>query len=163
MKAKSAKTTTKKPAVKSKASSKPKPVGKSKPVAKAKVATKPKAQEKKKLSHTLVLLIVQALLDKKVDDLRVLDVSKLSSITDYLVLATGNSDPHLRALRIEVERVLDDQKAKILGVDTTRSSGWTGPTKNATGPCSSAEVIRCSNRCGSSGGTRSTPACSWRC
>ena len=125
MKAKSSKTTTRKPAVKSKAASKPKPVRKAKPVAKATVAAKPKSPEKKKLSHALVLLIVQALLDKKVDDLRVLDVSKLSSITDYLVLATGNSDPHLRALRIEVERVLDDQKAKILGVDTTRSSGWT--------------------------------------
>jgi ribosome-associated protein len=80
---------------------------------------------KKKPSNKLLTLIVQALDDKKAEDLRVLDVSKLSSITDYLVLATGNSEPHLRALRIEVERVLDEQKARILGVDTTRSSGWT--------------------------------------
>ncbi|MEO6992742.1 MAG: ribosome silencing factor [Lacunisphaera sp.] len=79
---------------------------------------------KKKPSNQLLPLIVQALDAKKADDLRVLDVSKLSSITDYLVLATGTSEPHLRALRIEVERVLDEQKAKILGVDTTRSSGW---------------------------------------
>lgn len=84
-----------------------------------------KAASKKKPSNKLLQLIVQALDDKKAEDLRVLDVSKLSSITDYLVLATGNSDPHLRALRIEVERVLDEQKAKILGVDTTRASGWT--------------------------------------
>jgi ribosome-associated protein len=55
----------------------------------------------------------------------VLDVSKASSITDYLVLATGNSEPHLRALRIEIERVLDDEKARILGVDTSKGSGWT--------------------------------------
>ena len=48
----------------------------------------------------------------------------MSSITDYLVLATGNSEPQLRALRIEVERVLDNQKAKIIGVDTTKGSGW---------------------------------------
>ena len=123
MKAKSAKTTTK-PASKKKAVSKTKPVGRAKPAVKTVAAVKPKAA-KTKLSHALVQLIVQALSDKKVDDLRVLDVSKLSSITDYLVLATGNSEPHLRALRIEVERVLDDQKAKILGVDTTRSSGWT--------------------------------------
>jgi ribosome-associated protein len=40
-------------------------------------------------------------------------------------LATGNSEPHLRALRIELERVLDEQKARILGVDTTKGSGWT--------------------------------------
>jgi ribosome-associated protein len=79
---------------------------------------------KKKPSNKLLPLIVQALDAKKAEDLRVLDVSKLSSITDYLVLATGTSEPHLRALRIEVERVLDEQKAKILGIDTTKSSGW---------------------------------------
>ena len=84
--------------------------------------TKPAGR--KKPSNKLLPLIVQALDGKKAEDLRVLDVSKLSSITDYLVLATGTSEPHLRALRIEVERVLDEQKAKILGVDTTKSSGW---------------------------------------
>lgn len=92
---------------------------------KAKSAKKPtKPASKKKPANKLLGLIVQALDDKKAEDLRVLDVGKLSSITDYLILATGNSEPHLRALRIEVERVLDEQKAKILGVDTTKSSGW---------------------------------------
>jgi len=95
----------------------------------AKKTTKPAAKKtpatKKKPANKLLQLIVQALDAKKAEDLRILDVSTLSSITDYLVLATGNSDPHLRALRIEVERVLDEQKAKILGVDTTRTSGWT--------------------------------------
>ena len=80
---------------------------------------------KEKPAEKLLKLIVHALVEKKAEDLRVLDVSGLSSITDYLVLATGNSEPHLRALRIEVERVLDEQQARILGVDTTRGSGWT--------------------------------------
>ena len=84
-----------------------------------------RAPVKAKPSTRLLKLIVAALADKKAEDLRVLDVSKESSITDFLVLATGNSEPHLRALRIEVERVLDAEKAKILGVDTTKGSGWT--------------------------------------
>ena len=73
----------------------------------------------------LLKQIVQALDAKKAEDLRVLDVSRLSSITDYLVLASGTSEPHLRALRIEVERVLDEQQARILAVDTAKGSGWT--------------------------------------
>lgn len=73
----------------------------------------------------LLKQIAQALDAKKAEDLRVLDVSRLSSITDYLVLASGTSEPHLRALRIEVERVLDEQQARILAVDTTKGSGWT--------------------------------------
>jgi ribosome-associated protein len=92
-----------------------------KPAAKPKV----KAASKSKPATRLLKLIVEALRDKKAENLRVLDVGKLSSITDYLVLATGNSDPHLRALRIELERVLDQEKAKILGVDTSQGSGWT--------------------------------------
>src|SRR5258707_15132726 len=80
---------------------------------------------KKTESLALAKLCCQALDEKKAEDLRVLDVSKLSSITDYLVLATGTSEPHLRALRIELEHVLDEQKARILAVDTTKGSGWT--------------------------------------
>ncbi len=86
---------------------------------------KAKPVAKRKPSFKLLQSIVGALEAKKAEDLRVLDVSKLSSITDYLILATGNSEPHLRALRIEVERVLDEQKAVVLGVDTTNGSGWT--------------------------------------
>ena len=84
-----------------------------------------KTASKAKPSIKLLKLIVTALDEKKAEDLRVLDVSRLSSITDYLVLATGNSEPHLRALRIELERVLDEEKAKIFGVDTSKGSGWT--------------------------------------
>ena len=97
----------------------------SKPARKApaRVASAPKSAGKP--AEKLIRQIVQALDGKKAEDLRVLDVSELSSITDYLVLATGTSEPHLRALRIELERVLDDNKARILSVDTTKGSGWT--------------------------------------
>ena len=84
------------------------------------------AKPARKANPTLLILksVVLALDAKKAEDLRVLDVSKQSSITDYLVLANGNSDPHLRALRIELEKVLDEQKVRILGMDTTQGSGW---------------------------------------
>ncbi len=87
--------------------------------------TRAKPATKAKPSIRLLKLIVSALDEKKAEDLRVLEVGKLSSITDYLVLATGTSEPHLRALRVELERVLDQEKAKILGIDTTKGSGWT--------------------------------------
>lgn len=77
---------------------------------------------------TLSLLkqIVHALEEKKAGDLCVLDVSGKSTITDYLVLATGTSEPHLRALRVELEKVLDAAKVPIAGMDAgTYGSGWT--------------------------------------
>jgi len=93
---------------------------------KTKTVRKP-AKTVRKPDPTLKLLklVVQALDAKKAEDLRVLDVSKQSSITDYLVLGNGNSEPHLRALRVELEKVLDAHQARILGMDATRGSGWT--------------------------------------
>ena len=77
-------------------------------------------------TFTLLQQLVRALDDKKVGDLCVLKVAAKSTITDYIVLATGNSEPHLRALRIEVERVLDDAKHPIAGMEVgTYGSGWT--------------------------------------
>lgn len=96
---------------------------KSKPTARK---SAPRAPRKKAdPSRALLKSLVQALDAKKAEDLRVLDVSKQSSITDYLVLATGTSEPHLRALRVELEKVLDAQQAKILGMDAGKGSGWT--------------------------------------
>lgn len=77
-------------------------------------------------TFALLRTLVTALEDKKAMDLQVLHVGGISDITDYLVLATGNSEPHLRALRIEAEKVLDAAKVKIAGMDQGGfNSGWT--------------------------------------
>lgn len=48
----------------------------------------------------------------------ILDVSSISSVTSFFVLATGASTPHLKALAAEVERVL-----KASGVTPYRRAG----------------------------------------
>jgi ribosome-associated protein len=78
--------------------------------------------------QTLALLrsLISALEDKKAEKLKVLQVGGVSDITDFLVLATGNSEPHLRALRIEAEKILDAAGARIAGMDSGGfNSGWT--------------------------------------
>lgn len=72
----------------------------------------------------LVKLCWRALDEKKALDLRVLDVSAQSSITDYLILATGTSEPHLRALRVELEKAIDASHHPIVGMETAQESGW---------------------------------------
>src|SRR5690606_28580548 len=81
-----------------------------------------------KTDTTLEVLrkLVRAIDDKKAESLAVLNVSKKSNITDYLVLANGNSEPHLRALRIEAEKVLDASGIPIAGMESGGyGSGWT--------------------------------------
>lgn len=100
-----------------------------KPKAVRKSAAKPakSARAPRKVDPTLKILqlVVQALDAKKAEALQVLNVGRQSSITDYLVLATATSEPHLRALRVELEKVLDSHHARILGMDATKGSGWT--------------------------------------
>ena len=76
-------------------------------------------------SRDLVRLCCRALDAKKAGNVRVLDVRDVSSITNYLVIATATSEPHVRALRVELEKVLDSAKAHIVGIETSRESGWT--------------------------------------
>ena len=73
----------------------------------------------------LLKLCCRALSEKKAEDIRVLDVRDQSSITDYLVIATGTSEPHLRALRVELTRVLAEIRARLVGVEAAQESGWT--------------------------------------
>ena len=75
-------------------------------------------------SLELARLCCRALEEKKAGDLRVIDVSALSSITNYLVVATATSEPHVRALRVELEKALDASKTRIIGIETASESGW---------------------------------------
>ena len=88
--------------------------------------SKPSAKPAASLPEVRALLadLVKALDAKKAENLRVLSVGKYSSITDFLVLASGMANTHLRALRNEAERVLDAAKAPIAGVDSSEGSGW---------------------------------------
>lgn len=103
-----------------------KPAAPRKPKTKSSPPRAPKPAAPKPAEYPRLLsLVVRALDAKKTEDLQVLHVGELSSITDYLVVGTATSDPHLRALRVELEKVIDAEGAKILGIDTGRASGWT--------------------------------------
>ena len=82
-------------------------------------------KSKKAASLELVKICCRALDDKKAEDIRVLNVTEQSSITDFLVVATATSTPHLRALRVELEKAIDASKNRIVGVEVAEDSGWT--------------------------------------
>lgn len=81
-------------------------------------------KSKTNASLAVAKLCCRALDEKKAGDLQLLDVSEQSSITNFLVLATATSEPHLRALRVELEKALDAAKVHIVGMDAETGSGW---------------------------------------
>ncbi len=60
--------------------------------------------------------------NKKAENVVVLDVRKLSSVTDFYVIASGSSAPHLRAIESEVF----DRLQKEHGVQPTVMDGASG-------------------------------------
>ena len=48
-------------------------------------------------SKKLAVLCRELADNRKAEDIAVLDVRELSSVTDYFVIASGTSEPHLRA------------------------------------------------------------------
>jgi ribosome-associated protein len=62
---------------------------------------------------------------KKAEDIAVLDVRKLSSVTDYFVIASGTSEPHLRAILDEITaRLREEHDIRPRAVDGTVHGAW---------------------------------------
>lgn len=66
----------------------------------------------------------EALRSKKGEQIKVLDVSGISPVTDYYIIVTGNSTPHLKALAEEVEKELDRAGIRCYRRAGTPESGW---------------------------------------
>jgi len=66
----------------------------------------------------------KALDDKKADNLKVLDVRGRSPITNYFIIATATSDPHMRALANELDKTLKELGVKAVGREYGAGSGW---------------------------------------
>ena len=66
----------------------------------------------------------EALVDKKAMDLKLLYLGTTSPLTDCFVIATGTSNPHLKALRNNVEKTLKEHGIELYSRDRFQPSGW---------------------------------------
>jgi ribosome-associated protein len=63
--------------------------------------------------------------NKKAEHIVVLDVRKVSTITDYFVIATGSSEPHLRAIMNEITDTLrEDYDLRPRAVEGDLRTPW---------------------------------------
>src|SRR5580692_554689 len=63
--------------------------------------------------------------NKKAENIVILDVREVSSVTDYFVIASGTSEPHLRAIVDEIEDTLrDENDVRPRAIDGTLHTGW---------------------------------------
>ena len=63
--------------------------------------------------------------NKKAENIVILDVRDLSSVTDYFVIATGTSQPHLRAITEEItSRLRDEHGLRPVRAEGSTTDAW---------------------------------------
>jgi ribosome-associated protein len=75
-------------------------------------------------SEQLTELVVAALDDVKAQDIVKLDVRDMTTVTDYMVVASGTSNRHVQALVENVARKASEAGHKPIGIEGETGGEW---------------------------------------
>ena len=71
-----------------------------------------------------VKLAIEALEDKKGEDIRVIDISEVSVLADYFIIAGGNSPNQIQALSDNVEEKLGRAGTPVRQIEGYQTANW---------------------------------------
>lgn len=74
--------------------------------------------------QALVGKAILALEDKKAEDIRVIDISKVSVIADYFIIANGNNVSQIQAMADEVEEKLHKAGCPLRQKEGYTNANW---------------------------------------
>ena len=76
-------------------------------------------------SKRLALLCRELADNKKAENIVILELLELSSVTDYFVICTGTSEPHLRAIVEEItDKLREEHALRPRAMDGTLQTAW---------------------------------------
>jgi ribosome-associated protein len=70
-------------------------------------------------SNELVNLITKSIIQKKGEDVKILDLRRLTSMTDFFIICSASSEPHIKAI---ADFILEETKKK--GVKAWHNEGY---------------------------------------
>lgn len=70
------------------------------------------------------VMAAKAISSKKGLDIQVIEIGDISVLADYMVIATGTSSTHVKALADEVEYKLDEAGISVSHIEGYRSNSW---------------------------------------
>ena len=76
-------------------------------------------------SEKFASAIARFLDDNKAKDIVILNVANVCSLSDYFIIATGSSTPHVRALTENIRKKIKDVFSRLpMGEESERMSKW---------------------------------------
>ncbi|MEK6705250.1 MAG: ribosome silencing factor [Bdellovibrionota bacterium] len=76
------------------------------------------------ISLAKALGCARAAIDKKAENLKVLDLSELSAFTDYFVICSGTSDRQVKAIADSVEKAMESVGYNALSTEGYTDGRW---------------------------------------
>lgn len=72
----------------------------------------------------LVKIIYNAIEDRKGEDIRVLDISDVSVMADYFIIASGNNKNQVQAIADNVNEAMLENKLELKQTEGYNTAGW---------------------------------------
>ena len=77
-----------------------------------------------RLAKTMAKIAYEALADKKAQDIRIIDIGKVSVLADYFIIASGTNHNQVQALADNVEEELHKAGYPMRQSEGYRSANW---------------------------------------
>ena len=68
--------------------------------------------------------IANLMLEKKATDIKIFDVKKITTMTDYFVICTSDSDPQTKAITSNIERKMKKKGIKPISIEGQNKFEW---------------------------------------
>lgn len=75
-------------------------------------------------SNKIAKLAITALEDKKAEDIKVIDISEVSVIADYFIIANGTNRSQIQTLSDHVEEILGKEGVPLRQVEGYDNANW---------------------------------------
>ena len=76
------------------------------------------------MSKEMAGIVYQALDEKKGEDIKILDISHISIMADYFIIASGGSQPQINALMENVQEKMNQAGYQVKRIEGNRNSSW---------------------------------------
>ena len=75
-------------------------------------------------TNEIAKLAIEALEDKKAEDIRIIDISHISTIADYFIIADGSNKSQIQAMADHVSEVLGHKRCQLKQMEGYQNANW---------------------------------------